>query len=122
MMLTTMMISFLIIFIALITMTIASILSKKTYMDREKNSPFECGFDPIDSARLPFSIQFFLIAVIFLIFDVEIALLLPMIMIMKISNLITMMSTILFFIFILLIGLYHEWNMGALNWKFWEIS
>nr|QRV62462.1 NADH dehydrogenase subunit 3 [Hydroporus axillaris] len=110
--------SMIIIFIALIMMLMASILSKKTFMDREKNSPFECGFDPIDSARLPFSIQFFLIAVIFLIFDVEIALLLPMIMIMKISNLIVMMSTTMFFILILLIGLYHEWNMGALNWKF----
>nr|ANJ70466.1 NADH dehydrogenase subunit 3 [Hydroporus obscurus] len=118
----TMMISMMIIFIALIMMLIASILSKKTYMDREKNSPFECGFDPINSARLPFSIQFFLIAVIFLIFDVEIALLFPMIMIMKISNLITMMSTSMFFIFILLIGLYHEWNKGALNWKYWEFS
>nr|QRW36325.1 NADH dehydrogenase subunit 3 [Hydroporus despectus] len=117
-MMITMVMSMIIITIALITMLIASTLSKKTFMDREKNSPFECGFDPFNSARLPFSIQFFLIAVIFLIFDVEIALLLPMIMIMKISNLITMMSTTMFFIFILLIGLYHEWNMGALNWKY----
>nr|QRV62516.1 NADH dehydrogenase subunit 3 [Hydroporus puberulus] len=114
----TMMISLMIIFIALITMSFASILSKKTFMDREKNSPFECGFDPIDSARLPFSIQFFLIAVIFLIFDVEIALLFPMIMILKISNLMTFMWTTFFFIFILLSGLYHEWNNGMLNWKY----
>nr|YP_010166627.1 NADH dehydrogenase subunit 3 [Hydroporus signatus]QRV62718.1 NADH dehydrogenase subunit 3 [Hydroporus signatus] len=117
-MLITMSTSLIIISIALITMLIASIMSKKTYMDREKNSPFECGFDPINSARLPFSIQFFLIAVIFLIFDVEIALLLPMIMILKISNIFTLTSTTMFFILILLIGLYHEWNMGALNWKY----
>nr|QRV62495.1 NADH dehydrogenase subunit 3 [Hydroporus melanarius] len=117
-MMITMMISLIIIFIALITMSIASILSKKTFMDREKNSPFECGFDPINSARLPFSIQFFLIAVIFLIFDVEIALLFPMIMIMKISSLNTLLWTTFFFIFILLMGLYHEWNKGALNWKY----
>nr|YP_010166614.1 NADH dehydrogenase subunit 3 [Hydroporus planus]QRV62705.1 NADH dehydrogenase subunit 3 [Hydroporus planus] len=117
MMITTMM-SMMIILIALITMSIASILSKKTFMDREKNSPFECGFDPINSARLPFSIQFFLIAVIFLIFDVEIALLFPMIMIIKISNLNLLMWTTFFFIFILLSGLYHEWNNGALNWKY----
>nr|AFQ62191.1 NADH dehydrogenase subunit 3 [Hydroporus palustris] len=118
MILISMMISLIVIFIALITMLISSILSKKTFMDREKNSPFECGFDPINSARLPFSIQFFLIAVIFLIFDVEIALLFPMIMIMKISNLITLMWTTFFFILILLMGLYHEWNNGALNWKY----
>nr|ANJ70245.1 NADH dehydrogenase subunit 3 [Hydroporus planus] len=116
-MITTVM-SMMIILIALITMSIASILSKKTFMDREKNSPFECGFDPINSARLPFSIQFFLIAVIFLIFDVEIALLFPMIMIIKISNLNLLMWTTFFFIFILLSGLYHEWNNGALNWKY----
>nr|WGL39515.1 NADH dehydrogenase subunit 3 [Limbodessus compactus] len=103
--------------IALITMMIASILSKKTFMDREKNSPFECGFDPINSTRIPFSIQFFLIAVIFLIFDIEIALLFPMIMIYKISNFYSIIYTSFMFIFILLIGLYHEWNQGALNWK-----
>nr|YP_009485888.1 NADH dehydrogenase subunit 3 [Paroster mesosturtensis]AVZ66461.1 NADH dehydrogenase subunit 3 [Paroster mesosturtensis] len=116
-MLIMMVTSIIIMLITLITMSLASILSKKTYMDREKNSPFECGFDPTDSARLPFSIHFFLIAVIFLIFDVEIALLLPMIMIYKISQIKLLMITSMFFIFILLIGLYHEWNQGALNWK-----
>nr|QRW36377.1 NADH dehydrogenase subunit 3 [Nebrioporus canaliculatus] len=114
-MITTM--SMLIMMIALITMSMASIISKKTFMDREKNSPFECGFDPINSSRLPFSLQFFLIAVIFLIFDVEIALLLPMIMIYKMSNMKLLIITSFFFIFILLIGLYHEWKQGALNWK-----
>nr|QUB01607.1 NADH dehydrogenase subunit 3 [Pheropsophus occipitalis] len=109
--------SIIIMILCIIMMLIANILSKKTFMDREKNSPFECGFDPKNSARLPFSLQFFLIAVIFLIFDVEIALLLPMIMIMKISNLISWMFISFFFLLILLIGLYHEWNQGALNWS-----
>nr|AMW68066.1 NADH dehydrogenase subunit 3 [Oliarces clara] len=109
-------ISMMIMFIAFFTMFLASILSKKSFYDREKNSPFECGFDPKCSARLPFSLHFFLIAIIFLIFDVEIALLLPTIIIFNYSNIFMWMSVTLFFIFILLIGLYHEWNQGALEW------
>nr|YP_006073062.1 NADH dehydrogenase subunit 3 [Acetes chinensis]AEQ36596.1 NADH dehydrogenase subunit 3 [Acetes chinensis] len=102
--------------ISMVVMTIASILSKKTILDREKATPFECGFDPKGSARLPFSLRFFLIAVIFLIFDVEITLLLPLPVIINISSMFTWIATSLFFIFILLIGLYHEWNQGALEW------
>nr|YP_004934837.1 NADH dehydrogenase subunit 3 [Trichocera bimacula]AET13101.1 NADH dehydrogenase subunit 3 [Trichocera bimacula] len=105
-----------IIALVVIIMLLASLLSKKTITDREKCSPFECGFDPKSSSRLPFSLRFFLIAIIFLIFDVEIALILPMIMIINYSNLMVWTLTSLFFIFILLIGLYHEWNQGALEW------
>nr|WBR65632.1 NADH dehydrogenase subunit 3 [Layahima elegans] len=110
------MISMIIILISLIMMVLASILSKKSFHDREKNSPFECGFDPKCSARMPFSLHFFLIAIIFLIFDVEIALLLPVIIIMKYSNMLIWLSTSMYFLWILLIGLYHEWNQGALEW------
>nr|AWB98543.1 NADH dehydrogenase subunit 3 [Anopheles triannulatus]AWB98829.1 NADH dehydrogenase subunit 3 [Anopheles triannulatus]AWB99856.1 NADH dehydrogenase subunit 3 [Anopheles triannulatus] len=106
-----------IMIITIVVMILATLLSKKTLTDREKCSPFECGFDPMNSSRLPFSLRFFLIAIIFLIFDVEIALLLPMIMIIKSSNLINWTITSLFFIFILIIGLYHEWNQGALEWN-----
>nr|AXS64937.1 NADH dehydrogenase subunit 3 [Conotrachelus sp. KM-2017] len=104
---------FLIIFIMLILL---NFLSKKTFSDREKNSPFECGFDPKNSARLPFSLQFFLIAIIFIIFDVELTLLLPTIMISKISNVMNMAYTFNMFIIILIIGLLHEQNQGSLNW------
>nr|UFZ13183.1 NADH dehydrogenase subunit 3 [Neochauliodes rotundatus] len=102
--------------ISFIVMILANILSKKSFIDREKSSPFECGFDPKNSARLMFSLRFFLIAVIFLIFDVEIALLLPLIMIYSSSNISIWLITSFSFIFILLIGLYHEWNQGALDW------
>nr|YP_010545625.1 NADH dehydrogenase subunit 3 [Tabanus pleskei]UYG48382.1 NADH dehydrogenase subunit 3 [Tabanus pleskei] len=105
-----------IMIISMIVMMLATILSKKSLIDREKASPFECGFDPMSSSRLPFSLQFFLIAIIFLIFDVEIALILPMIMIIKFSNLMIWSFTSIFFIIILLLGLYHEWNQGALEW------
>nr|YP_010946862.1 NADH dehydrogenase subunit 3 [Rhabdoblatta similsinuata]WGO57619.1 NADH dehydrogenase subunit 3 [Rhabdoblatta similsinuata] len=99
-----------------VVMLLASVLSKKLIEDREKSSPFECGFDPKSSARLPFSLRFFLIAVIFLIFDVEIALLLPMTIIMLSSNMKSWFTISMIFLIILLIGLYHEWNQGSLEW------
>nr|ALO76225.1 NADH deshydrogenase subunit 3 [Pleophylla sp. PLE01] len=104
--------------ICFILIMISYIISKKTFMDREKASPFECGFDPKSSARMPFSLHFFLIAVIFLIFDVEITLLIPMIMTIKITNMINYFTLMSFFIIILLLGLYHEWNQGALSWTY----
>nr|UZA61124.1 NADH dehydrogenase subunit 3 [Graptomyza sp.] len=109
--------SLIIFLLAFIVMLLASILSKKTFSDREKSSPFECGFDPMSSSRLPFSLKFFLITIIFLIFDVEIALILPMILIMNYSNLFIWSLTSMIFIIILLLGLYHEWNQGMLNWS-----
>nr|WNH42337.1 NADH dehydrogenase subunit 3 [Neoperla nichollsi] len=102
--------------ICLIVMTLASLLSKKSIIDREKSSPFECGFDPKSSSRLPFSLRFFLIAVIFLIFDVEIALLLPLILILPYSNLSLWFTISSLFLLILLVGLYYEWKQGALQW------
>nr|YP_009695367.1 NADH dehydrogenase subunit 3 [Vesta saturnalis]QEJ81571.1 NADH dehydrogenase subunit 3 [Vesta saturnalis] len=103
-------------FLSFIIMTLTSIFSKKSFIDREKSSPFECGFDPKSSARMPFSLQFFLIAMIFLIFDVEITLLLPLILTMKMTSMMSFSIITLIFIMILIMGLYHEWNQGALNW------
>nr|YP_010326143.1 NADH dehydrogenase subunit 3 [Tiracola plagiata]UNP49268.1 NADH dehydrogenase subunit 3 [Tiracola plagiata] len=105
-----------ILLISNIMMFLSIILSKKTFSDREKCSPFECGFDPKSSARIPFSLHFFLITVIFLIFDVEIALIFPIIMLFKLVNFFFWVMTSFFFIIILLVGLYHEWNQNMLNW------
>nr|ALO76305.1 NADH deshydrogenase subunit 3 [Rhagium mordax] len=107
-----------IMLINLILILLVNLISKKTFSDQEKSSPFECGFDPKNPARLPFSLQFFLIAVIFLIFDIEITLLLPMILTLTISNMMNYSLIVIFFIIILLIGLIHEWNQGALNWAY----
>nr|ANH54438.1 NADH dehydrogenase subunit 3 [Cycloneda sanguinea] len=104
--------------IVMVLSSMALIISKKSFLDREKSSPFECGFDPKNSARLPFSIHFFLIALIFLIFDVEITLILPLIYSFKMSKLTMISSITILFILILLLGLYHEWKQGALNWNF----
>ncbi|YP_009183564.1 NADH dehydrogenase subunit 3 (mitochondrion) [Galleria mellonella] len=109
-------ISTIILIISNIMMIISIILSKKTFSDREKSSPFECGFDPKSSARMPFSLHFYLITVIFLIFDVEIALIFPIIPLFNLVNFIIWSKISFFFIIVLLIGLYYEWNQNMLNW------
>nr|ALO77169.1 NADH deshydrogenase subunit 3 [Phloiophilus edwardsi] len=104
------------IILPILLMIMSSILSKKSFYDREKSSPFECGFDPNSSPRMPFSLHFFLIAIIFLIFDVEITLLLPLISVLKTTKLIDLITMMTIFLLILLLGTYYEWKTGALNW------
>nr|YP_009643408.1 NADH dehydrogenase subunit 3 [Physopelta slanbuschii]APO08826.1 NADH dehydrogenase subunit 3 [Physopelta slanbuschii] len=99
-------------------MMMCTMISKKSIMSREKMSPFECGFDPKSSARLPFSLQFFLITVLFLIFDVEVVIILPMIITLKMSNLFTWMMMTTSFMMILILGLFYEWKNGMLEWKY----
>nr|ATN41170.1 NADH dehydrogenase subunit 3 [Diptera sp. 69 LC-2017] len=110
------MISVLIFFISNLMMFISLLISKKSFYDREKNSPFECGFDPKSSSRIPFSLRFFLITIIFLIFDVEIVLIFPIIPLFSLINIWEWTIVSIFFFIILLIGLFHEWNQGALEW------
>nr|YP_010501267.1 NADH dehydrogenase subunit 3 [Cottus pitensis]UXB59427.1 NADH dehydrogenase subunit 3 [Cottus pitensis]UXB59440.1 NADH dehydrogenase subunit 3 [Cottus pitensis] len=84
--------------------------------DHEKLSPYECGFDPVGSARLPFSLRFFLIAILFLLFDLEIALLLPLPWGDQLTTpLITFLwaTTVLM---LLTLGLIYEWLQGGLEW------
>nr|ALO76429.1 NADH deshydrogenase subunit 3 [Laccoptera ruginosa] len=102
--------------ILIMILMILNITSKKTFYDKEKNSPFECGFDPKSSSRMPFSLQFFLIAIIFLIFDVEIVLLMPSIKIIEYSSILNLIISINSFLIILILGFFHEWNQGALQW------
>nr|YP_010990545.1 NADH dehydrogenase subunit 3 [Zanna robusticephalica]WOW98859.1 NADH dehydrogenase subunit 3 [Zanna robusticephalica] len=95
---------------------IMSTISKKTKMMRNKNSPFECGFTKKSSTRKSFSIQFFLIATIFLIFDMEISMIMPMYSTKMINPAEWMMSSSLTMI-ILIMGLINEWKMGMLEWS-----
>nr|AWV84062.1 NADH dehydrogenase subunit 3 [Tettigades opaca] len=92
------------------------LLSTKSFVDRESSSPFECGFDPISSPRIPFSSHFFLIAVIFLVFDVELVVIMPLILCLTNNNLLDMYMIMTFFLFILIMGLFHEWNNKMLDW------
>ena len=91
-------------------------LSKAQNYDQEKARPFECGFSPKGNARLPFSIRFFLIALIFLVFDVELVLLFPCLLTFIRGRKFFVRGGILLFILILLIGVFHEWNQGRLDW------
>nr|APT41561.1 NADH dehydrogenase subunit 3 [Trichophoromyia ininii] len=116
-MMSLLLIALIIFIVSNIVMLLASLLSKKSMIDREKSSPFECGFDPKTTSRLPFSLQFYLIAIIFLIFDIEIALLLPMILSFQVSNMLMWLITSILFLVILILGLFHEWFQGALNWS-----
>nr|NP_739900.1 NADH dehydrogenase subunit 3 [Beryx decadactylus]BAC23496.1 NADH dehydrogenase subunit 3 [Beryx decadactylus] len=84
--------------------------------DYEKLSPYECGFDPLGSARLPFSLRFFLIAILFLLFDLEIALLLPL---PWGDQLVSPLYTFIWataVLMLLTLGLIYEWTQGGLEW------
>ncbi|NP_008797.1 NADH dehydrogenase subunit 3 (mitochondrion) [Hippopotamus amphibius] len=82
----------------------------------EKTSPYECGFDPMGSARLPFSMKFFLVAITFLLFDLEVALLLPLPWATQTTNLKTMLIMALTLISLLAISLAYEWTQKGLEW------
>nr|YP_009487352.1 NADH dehydrogenase subunit 3 [Makalata macrura]AWB97171.1 NADH dehydrogenase subunit 3 [Makalata macrura] len=82
----------------------------------EKTSPYECGFDPTDITRLPFSMKFFLIAITFLLFDLEIALLLPIPWAFQSMNLNSTMWVSMMLILILSLGLTYEWLQKGLEW------
>nr|QNZ88946.1 NADH dehydrogenase subunit 3 [Hemiclepsis yangtzenensis] len=96
--------------------SLSTLLYMRTNMDRHKMSPFECGFDPNNQARIPFSTRFFLLAIIFIVFDIEIVLLMPIPIIMY--SMISMSYILIFWVFmlILLMGLIHEWNEGSISW------
>nr|YP_009571084.1 NADH dehydrogenase subunit 3 [Elseya albagula]AUY55067.1 NADH dehydrogenase subunit 3 [Elseya albagula] len=84
--------------------------------NNEKLSPYECGFDPLESAWLPFSIRFFLVAILFLLFDLEIALLLPIPWATQLSTPTLSMTWALIILTLLTLGLAYEWTQGGLEW------
>nr|AFV95243.1 NADH dehydrogenase subunit 3 [Bombina maxima] len=84
--------------------------------DTEKLSPYECGFDPLGTARLPFSMRFFLVAILFLLFDLEIALLLPTPWAVQLDTPMLTIFWSLLILSLLTIGLIYEWLQGGLEW------
>ncbi len=103
----------------LVALVLSAVLSFASYIlavrrpTAEKVSAYECGFDPFVDSRQKFEVRFFLVAILFIIFDLEISLLFPWVQVLNIANYWIVMT----FLFILTIGLVFEWKKGALEWE-----
>jgi len=87
---------------------------KKPYP--EKNSPYECGFDAFDDARSPFDVRYYLVAILFIIFDLETAFLIPWAVVFRELGWVGMISMGIF-LGLLTVGFIYEWKKGALEWE-----
>jgi NADH-quinone oxidoreductase subunit A len=96
-------------------LAIGSILSVHN-PDREKVSPYECGFSPFESARIPFDVRFYLVAILFIIFDLETAFLFPWGLALRKIGWFGFFSMMMFLL-LLVIGFIYEWRKGALQWE-----
>ncbi len=85
-------------------------------LDSEKVSAYECGFYPFEDARNKFNVRFYLVAILFIIFDLEIMFLFPWSIVLNLIGLLGFWSMMVF-LFILTIGFIYEWQKGALNWE-----
>ena len=84
--------------------------------DPEKLSPYECGFEPFNDSRMQFDVRFYLVAILFIIFDLEIAFLFPWAISLGKIGLLGFISMMIF-LAILTIGFIYEWKKGALDWE-----
>nr|AWL21541.1 NADH dehydrogenase subunit 3 [Pelates quadrilineatus] len=108
-----------IIIIAILLSTVLALVSfwlPQMSPDHEKLSPYECGFDPLGTARLPFSLRFFLVAILFLLFDLEIALLLPLPWGDQLPSPLLTFLWATAVLALLTLGLIYEWLQGGLEW------
>tara|TARA_B110000014_G_scaffold115628_1_gene79423 strand:- start:1019 stop:1387 length:369 start_codon:yes stop_codon:yes gene_type:complete len=106
------------IFIALalsIGFIILNFLFSPNNPDSEKLSAYECGFEPFDDSRMTFDVRFYLVAILFIIFDLEIAFMFPWAI--SLGNIGSLgFWSMMLFLFILSIGFVYEWKKGALDW------
>ena len=84
--------------------------------DPEKLSSYECGFEPFNDSRIEFDVRFYLVAILFIIFDLEIAFLFPWAISLGNIGLVGFISMMIF-LFILTVGFIYEWKKGALEWE-----
>jgi len=95
---------------------IASFIVAKQNPDDQKLSPYECGFDAFEDTRSQFDVRFYLVAILFIIFDLEIAFLFPWAISLGNIGLLGF-SSMMIFLFILTVGFIYEWKKGALDWE-----
>jgi len=81
-----------------------------------KDSPYECGFEAFDDARMPFDVRYYLVAILFIIFDLETAFFFPWAVVLRHIHW-TGFFAMLFFLGILVVGFIYEWKRGALEWE-----
>ena len=86
-----------------------------SHPDPEKNAPYECGFEAFDDARMKFDVKFYLVAILFIIFDLEVAFLFPWAVAFGDVGLFGFWS-MMFFLAVLTVGFAYEWRKGALDW------
>ena len=84
--------------------------------DAEKNSPYECGFEAFEDARMKFDVRYYLVAILFILFDLEIAFLFPWAVALKEIGAVGFWS-VMIFLGILVVGFIYEWKKGALDWE-----
>ncbi len=84
--------------------------------DGEKLSPYECGFEAFEDARMKFDVRYYLVAILFIVFDLEIAFLFPWALVFKDIG-VTALAAMAVFLGILVIGFVYEWKKGALEWE-----
>ena len=84
--------------------------------DDEKRSPYECGFEPFDDARMQFDVRYYLVAILFILFDLEVAFLVPWALVLKELGM-TGFISMMIFLAILVVGFIYEWKKGALEWE-----
>ena len=84
--------------------------------DEQKNSPYECGFEAFEDARMKFDVRYYLVAILFILFDLEIAFLFPWAVALKEVGM-AGFAAIMLFLGILVVGFAYEWKKGALDWE-----
>jgi len=83
--------------------------------DSEKLSPYECGFEAFEDARMKFDVRYYLVAILFILFDLEIAFLFPWAIVLREIGLFGFLAMAVF-LAILVVGFIYEWKKGALEW------
>jgi len=99
-----------------VMMIMASWIIGRQKPDPEKDSAYECGFEAFEDARIKFDIRFYLVAILFIIFDLEVAFLFPWATTLGVTGVFGFWSMMIF-LSVLTIGFIYEWNKGALEWE-----